>query len=151
MNRTFDFLAIGVVASELQTPVKRVRLIAAQLGIKPVGRINNVAHYASDDVEKIATHLFSGKSAASHRPEIKFVDLAGKTVLTKEVSQEVIDNLIVAANQGERISLTIGNRSFEIDTKNPLLMANRGRLVVRELDPAAEPFHLLEASEIKAQ
>lgn len=52
-----NITSIGVLAGEIQAPVKQIAEVAKQLGIVPSARINNVPHFCAADVERIAAHI----------------------------------------------------------------------------------------------
>jgi len=52
-----DLVSIGCLAGELQTPVRTLELAAQTLGIVPALRLNRIAHFDADQVERIAQHV----------------------------------------------------------------------------------------------
>jgi len=65
---TFDVLSVGKIAATIQMTPARIQEVAALLGIAPAGRINGVAYFSSNDVERIAAHVRAVHSPAGSVP-----------------------------------------------------------------------------------
>lgn len=57
MSESQDLVSIGCVAGELQTPVRDLSKILAELGIEPKLRLNRVDYFGGADVTRLAAHI----------------------------------------------------------------------------------------------
>jgi hypothetical protein len=57
MFQSPSITAIGIAARAFGQLPQRIEATAAELDIKPACRINNVPHYADDDLQRIWEHL----------------------------------------------------------------------------------------------
>ncbi len=64
----FDITAIGILAGQIQTPVRQLSDVAEHLGIVPTAHINGIPHYSRQDVERIAARIRATTPAAPIAP-----------------------------------------------------------------------------------
>lgn len=57
MDPTLSITSIGKAAAELQAPVSQIRQIARALSIVPEMVINDIPHFRTDDLERIAAEV----------------------------------------------------------------------------------------------
>lgn len=55
-----DLVAIGVLASQLQKPVRTIEAACIELNIAPAMRINFVPHFDADQIERLTERLADG-------------------------------------------------------------------------------------------
>lgn len=67
---TTSIVSIGKACELLQAGINRIRVAAAELGIKPALTINLVDHFNEDDLDRIRARLNSQNDEHIRRPEL---------------------------------------------------------------------------------